>query len=298
MEKIDALDWVSRDLYDILGKAVLVRSTSEQFAAEAARMLRGFQLVRTAREMDVMLSFHVGQPSQVQTIRPYHFAYNNYAQTVRSTDYWALHRQLEVQIDKTVSDMVSDRLLLHSAVVGRDGGAIVMAGEPGRGKSSVCLELVLRGYDYYSDEIASISFDDGRVSPFAKAVGLHDLSLWPDIASDTSKWVGPAVRPAEAGEKPTWHVHPEDLRPGCTGRPAPVRYIVFPEYMQGATPKLERMSGPEAMTGLLGAVVNAREAGRPALHAVAGLVRNAQLYRLTSNSLDSAAGLIEEMIGA
>lgn len=63
---------------------------------------------------------------------------------------------------------------LHAGAVARDGRALVLVGESGKGKSTLTASLVRRGWDYLSDEVAVIHPETRMVLPFAKALDLDD----------------------------------------------------------------------------------------------------------------------------
>ena len=68
------------------------------------------------------------------------------------------------------------RVLLHAGAVERDGRAIVVAGESGRGKSTLTAALVQAGFNYLTDELVLIDPDTARVEPYPKALDLSEES--------------------------------------------------------------------------------------------------------------------------
>ena len=111
----------------MLGRKVLVRSTSEDFAAQVRGLLRSFPGASGGgvpppagnASADVTLSFIVAPPSRSRSIRPFHFAYFDYHQAGRTTSYWQLFRHLEFSLDKFLAEEVRDRYLLQAGVWSR-----------------------------------------------------------------------------------------------------------------------------------------------------------------------------------
>ena len=64
------------------------------------------------------------------------------------------------------------RVLLHAGAVERDGRAIVVAGESGRGKSTLTAALVQAGFNYVTDELVLIDPLTAHVEPYPKALDL------------------------------------------------------------------------------------------------------------------------------
>lgn len=63
---------------------------------------------------------------------------------------------------------------LHAGAVARNGRALVLVGESGRGKSTLTASLVRRGWEYLSDEVAIVDTETRTVLPYAKALDLDD----------------------------------------------------------------------------------------------------------------------------
>jgi len=68
------------------------------------------------------------------------------------------------------------RLALHASCVRVDDGADLLAGEPGAGKSTTAAALATRGHAVLSDDLTTLSLDDG--TPVAWPAFDH-LRLWP-----------------------------------------------------------------------------------------------------------------------
>ena len=68
-------------------------------------------------------------------------------------------------------------LILHAAVVERDGVAVVLPGPSGSGKSTLCAALTLGGWRLLSDEFTIIRSDDGRVMPNPRPISLKNQSI-------------------------------------------------------------------------------------------------------------------------
>jgi hypothetical protein len=70
---------------------------------------------------------------------------------------------------------VSDRFALHAAGLlpsVPDAGAILVLGPSGAGKSTLAAGLIQRGFGFMSDEAVLLSFSDGTVTGFPRALGL------------------------------------------------------------------------------------------------------------------------------
>ena len=123
-------------------------------------------------------------------------------------------------------------LMLHAAVLERNGRAVILPGDPGAGKSTLTAALSLSGFRLLSDELALIDRDDGHLVPLARPVSLKNRSI--EIVRDfsTKAVVGDAARDTHKGTvahlKPTAdsvaRMHEKAL-PGA---------IVFPRWKANA----------------------------------------------------------------
>ncbi len=72
-----------------------------------------------------------------------------------------------------IAELSTNKLFIHSGVVGWHENAILLPGKSHSGKSTLVAELVKLGASFYSDEFALID-NDGFVSPYAKPLSLRD----------------------------------------------------------------------------------------------------------------------------
>lgn len=78
-------------------------------------------------------------------------------------------------------------LLVHSAVVEKNGRAIVLAGDSGRGKSTLAIDLARNGWGIVGDDYVPMTIESGRLiaHPFFRSVSSFDAlretgSFWYD----------------------------------------------------------------------------------------------------------------------
>ena len=146
-------------------------------------------------------------------------------------------------LNQLAADGSDGRLLVHAGAVERDGRVAIVAGNSGRGKSTLTAALVRHGLSYLSDELAIVDLATRQVSPYPKALELDD---------DAAELLGlPAGTPSRAsGER---HVAPARLgsistrRRALAPRPArrPGRRLARPSTLSPA----------DAMLGLLSDVL-------------------------------------------
>lgn len=77
-----------------------------------------------------------------------------------------------------ISEFSEGSVFLHAGVVGWKGKAIVIPGDSGKGKTTLVIELVKNGAEYYSDEYAVLD-ENGLVHPFTRDLSVRqEGTVW------------------------------------------------------------------------------------------------------------------------
>jgi hypothetical protein len=100
-------------------------------------------------------------------VRRYGLAYGDTALIARSLDAGVLVASLRSDLERAVAERARTRVFVHAGVVGWQGGAILIPGPAGSGKTCLVQALVGGGATYYSDEYAVLDHR-GLVHPFAR----------------------------------------------------------------------------------------------------------------------------------
>jgi hypothetical protein len=129
----------------------------------------------------------------------------------------------------------------HAATAVRDGGAVVLAGESGTGKSTLLAALMKRGWGMLGDELAALTVGEGD-AVVALATG-DEVRLWPDAIGRLEGQPGRGAAPAPdtgingAGPRP--------LPAGDRARhgPTPIRSIWWLTLHNGAGVEITTEAG-------------------------------------------------------
>lgn len=177
---------------------------------------------------------------------------------------------LAADLERTVARQIPDRLLLHAGVVAVDGGALLLPGRTGSGKSRLVEAMLRLGATYLSDELAVLD-RRGRVHPFARPLCLRTSS----VAS---------LRLSAA-----------DLGAPTAASSLPVRQIVLLRHRTGATGcRLHAVPPGEAMLALLRQTLAARRRLALAREVLEPLVRSVPVLQgVRGEALDAAEHLLE-----
>ena len=200
---------------------------------------------------------------------------------------------MEATINWFVWGQVARVLLLHAAVVARDGRALILSGPSGAGKSTLCTALVARGFRFLTDEIAMVRPQDGQLDPHPRPISLKNDSHRHDgerAARRLSERAFPQSAPgrgclhaaAAAGDRPP---------------PRPQRRLWSSFPLTGRTPpsSSSRSRGRKPSRGSSRAQPTTSPSWRPVSKTLANLVEACDHYTLDYGSLDDAVGALENL---
>jgi len=114
---------------------------------------------------------------------------------------------------------VRSHFLIHAGVVSRGGKGFILAADGGHGKTTLVLELIRRGFEFLSDEMAALGRADGRVHPFPRSLrvrpGTLELTGFAEAASGAPEWLGKLL------------LDVEEIQPGSPGEAAEISHIII-----------------------------------------------------------------------
>ena len=178
-------------------------------------------------------------------------------------------------------------LLLHAAVVERDGRALVMTGESGAGKSTLAALLATRGWRFMGDEFALLDPASGLLHAFPRLVSLKNQS----VAAVGGGRMGPWLRDTPKGD--IRHLVPPADAIAAMDRPARPALILFPRFGEAAAS--QPMPPGEAFVRLTQASTNYQALGEPGFVALTRLVRDVPAVAIDYPDTAGALKLVEAL---
>jgi HprK-related kinase A len=185
-------------------------------------------------------------------------------------------------------------LMFHSAVLERDGRALLLPATPGSGKSTLCAALMLRGWRLLSDEFGLLRPETGMLEPIPRPIPLKNESINVIGAYSDDVFVGPVFPNTRKGD--VAHVRPSEqslLHAHEFARPA---WVVFPQYKRDADDALRAFAKGRAFLKLSGNSFNYRLQGARGFEAVADVIDSCSTWYLEFSDLDKAVALLETLL--
>lgn len=175
--------------------------------------------------------------------------------------------------------------VIHSAVVERNGLALVLPGQPGSGKSTLCAALALGDWRILSDELTIIAHADGQVQPVPRPVSLKGTSI------DLIRKAFPAADitdPIEDTHKGSIaYARPPTAAVRSVGETVPVGFLVFPKFKAGTSLVYEPLPRAVALAELMDNTFNIGLLGAEGFEALARAIAGAKCYAVEYGDLDS-----------
>lgn len=181
--------------------------------------------------------------------------------------------------------------VIHSAVVERNGRALVLPGQPGAGKSTLCAALALGGWRLLSDELTIVSQSDGMVQAVPRPISLKGASI--GLIGDQYPLADITEPVAGTHKGSIAYARPPSPAVASSNQAAPVGYVVFPRYKAGTDLVFEPLSRAAALAELMKNTFNVGLLGAAGFEALASAIAHAKCYAVEYGDLSSILQWVE-----
>jgi HprK-related kinase A len=192
-----------------------------------------------------------------------------------------------------VAQHANQYLILHAAVIERDGYAVIMAAPPETGKSTLCAGLIGNGWRLLSDELALISPENGLLTPIPRPVSLKNKSI--DLIRNFLPEATIAYEAVDTTKGVIAHMKVPDESIARSEDIATPAWIVCPRYETGARPKLERRSKARTFMHIVQNAFNYDVHREIGFQTVASLIERCDCYEFTYSCLDEAVSTLDDL---
>jgi hypothetical protein len=192
-----------------------------------------------------------------------------------------------------IAKHVHQYLIIHAAVIERDGMAVIMPGAPGAGKSTLCAVLVNRGWRLLTDELAMIVERDGTLMPIPRPVSLKNESIeivrnyapgavFGELFLDTKKGTVAHMKPAD------------DSVRRAKERPHPA-WLIMPRYIPGSPATLRPASKAQFCLQMANNSFNYNILDEQGFNMLADLVERCDCYDFYYSDLNQAIQVFDNL---
>jgi HprK-related kinase A len=203
---------------------------------------------------------------------------------------------LEWGMNWCVTSRVHSCLVIHAALIEKNGRAAILPAPPGSGKSTLCAALIHRGWRLLSDELTLVRLDTGELTGLARPVSLKNASIdliraWAPEAVFT-----PPVLDTVKGTVAHMKAPSESI--ARAGEPASPAWIVFPRYVAGAAPELAPIPKARAFMRVAENAFNYSLLGKAGFEATARLIDRSASFDFSYSRLEDAVSVFDRLAAA
>lgn len=202
---------------------------------------------------------------------------------------------LEWGMNWCIAGQAHHYLLLHAAVLERNGLAVVLPGDPGAGKSTLTAALMLSGWRLLSDELTMIDRDDGHIVPLARPVSLKNRSIDVIRRFDRLAVFGDTAHDTHKGS--VSHLRASADSVARMSEKARAKHIVFPRWEEGVPVTLRARAKADAFMHLASHAFNYSLLGRLGFELNAALIDACACWDFRYSALDDALRVFEDLTG-
>jgi HprK-related kinase A len=200
---------------------------------------------------------------------------------------------LEWGINLVIALRCHSFLMLHSAILEKNGQALLLPAAPGFGKTTLCTALVHNGWRLLSDEFGLIRPGSNALTPVPRPMALKNQSISVIRSFCPEAVIGPPIANTRKGT--IAHVKPPAASVSEQHIGAEPRLIIFPRWMSDSGFSLERLPRADGFMMLAMNAFNYELLGESAFRTVTKIIDQSDCYRLEYSDLGEAIERINEV---
>ncbi len=184
-------------------------------------------------------------------------------------------------------------LIVHSAVLEKNGKAVILPGVPGAGKSTLCAALSLNGWRLLSDEFALFSLSEKHLTPIPRPVSLKNESV--DIIQQLKEGTifGPLIENTHKGSIAL--MKPISDYVEASSQTAKPTWVIFPQFKAGATTELTPVMKGEGFMQVKKNCFNYDVLGHRGFEALGQLIEKCDCFDFSYSHLDEALNTFDKL---
>lgn len=185
-------------------------------------------------------------------------------------------------------------LIMHAAVLERNGRALLLPAPSGSGKSTLCAALVYGGgWRLLSDEMALLDPATGCLVPLPRPLSLKNASIDVIRAFAPTAEIGDEVLETNKGR--VAHVRPPTESVTQAARPVLPAWVVLPQFAAGEPAQLETVSRARAFMALVDNAFNYEVQGRKGFFSLAEMIDRSRAFTFRYGDLAEAVNVFDAL---
>lgn len=203
---------------------------------------------------------------------------------------------LEWGINLAVAFRSHNFLMLHSAVLEKNGVCLIMPAAPGDGKTTLCAALSMSGWRLFSDEFGLVVPGTAEFVPAPRPMALKNQSIEVIKGFAPDAFIGPSIEGTRKGT--VAHMRPSKDSICRAGDRSTAGLVVFPKWKKNAALNVSSLSKADAFMQLASNAFNYELLGEDGFNAVASIIDGSRCFRLEYSDLEKAITTINDLAAA
>jgi HprK-related kinase A len=184
-------------------------------------------------------------------------------------------------------------LMLHAAVLEKNGFALVLPAIPGSGKSTLCSALAQGGWRFLSDEFCIIRPSDNQILPIPRPTPLKNESISVIKNFAPQAFIGPLFPNTRKGT--IGHLRAPSDSVAQLKKTANPAWIIFPRFEAESKLRVDLINKSYAFMKLATNSFNYQVQGEIGFKMISHIIDNCACYNLVYSDLNEAIAQIDQL---
>lgn len=184
-------------------------------------------------------------------------------------------------------------LIIHGAVLERNGYALLMPAPSGSGKSTLCAALMCSGWRLLSDELILVNPKTGTIHPLCRPVSLKNQSI--EILRNFAPDAVLSEPIPDTSKGTVAHMRPTSSSVNNIGTVAIPRRVIFPRYCAGSDTTLTALKRSSVFMSLVENAFNYSLLGQLGFDSMSRLVEAIDGFSVEYSSLEDVVTRLNDM---
>ena len=185
-------------------------------------------------------------------------------------------------------------LMVHGAVLEKNGRAILLPAPSGSGKSTLCAALMCRGWRLLSDELTLIDPETAEIHPLCRPVSLKNRSIDVMRAFAPDALITTPIPDTSKGT--VAHMRPSAASFAAIQDPALPWRVVFPRYREHGATQISPLSRADTFMRLVENAFNYTLLGALGFQALARVIDRVQGLDAEYSALDDIIARLDALV--
>lgn len=194
------------------------------------------------------------------------------------------HPLFEWGLNWVIATLSGNDVVIHSAVVEKNGWALILPGDPGSGKSTLCATLALNDWRLLSDELTIIDRSTLSVRPIPRPISLKDQSIRLVQSIFPNNYLTKPISDTRKGD--IAYAKPCNRSVQAVNQTAPIGMILYPRYRPKSSLEITPISKAFALAKLLENTFNVGLLGKEGVVDAAKAISCAKCFQITYSRFD------------